>query len=79
MTIALGGVYEGNGVVKLERPVALEENARVRVILETVEEASGVQNDDPTGWKAADELIGFMKDGPKGSLGEEHDEHLYRK
>jgi len=79
MTIAVGGVYEGNGVVKLERPVALEENAKVRVILETEDEAPVVQDDDPTGWKTADELIGFIKDGPKGSLGEEHDEYIYRK
>jgi hypothetical protein len=35
--------------------------------------------DDPTGWKAADELIGFIKDGPKGRLREKHDEYLYRK
>ncbi len=79
MTIALRGVYEGNGVVKLERPVALEEKARVRVILETVEEAPGLHDEDPTGWKTADELIGFIKDGPKGSLGKRHDEHVYRK
>ena len=34
-------------------------------------------DDDPTGWKTADELIGFISDGPEGNIGEEHDRYLY--
>lgn len=78
MTIAVDAVYEGNGVLKLEKPVDLKENEKVRLIIETAGEAAG-GDDDPTGWKAADELIGFIKDGPKGPIGEEHDDHLYGK
>jgi predicted DNA-binding antitoxin AbrB/MazE fold protein len=81
MTIAVRAVYEGNGVLKLERPVALKDKAKVRVVIEAEAEsaAQATGDDDPTGWKTADELIGFMKDGPKGPIGEQHDEYLYRK
>jgi predicted DNA-binding antitoxin AbrB/MazE fold protein len=77
MTITVPGVYEGDGVVKLDQPVALKANTKVHVTIEA--EAPSPDDDDPTGWKMADELIGFMKDGPKGPIGAEHDEHLYRK
>ena len=77
MTITVPGVYEGDGVVKLDQPVALKAKTKVHVTLEA--EAPAVEDDDPTGWKMADELIGFMQDGPKGQIGAEHDEHLYRK
>lgn len=76
MTITAEGVYEGNGVLKLDQPVALKEKTKVHVTIDT-EPASAA--DDPTGWKTADELIGFMKDGPKGPIGEQHDEYLYRR
>ena len=39
MTIAVDAVYEGNGVLKLEQPVALKEHERVRVLIETGTEA----------------------------------------
>ena len=78
MTIAVDAVYEGNGVLKLDKPVELKENEKVRLVIETTGEAA-TGDDDPTGWKAADELIGFIKDGPKGPVGEEHDRHLYGK
>ncbi len=68
-----------NGWPPLERLVAFAENASVHMILETDEEARDVHDDDPTGLKPADELIGLIKDGPKESLGEEHEEYLYRK
>ena len=78
MTIAVDAVYEGNGVLKLDKPVDLKENEKVRLVIETAGEGAA-GGDDPTGWKAADELIGFIKDGPKGPIGEEHDSHLYGK
>lgn len=35
--------------------------------------------DDPTGWKAAEEFIGFVKNAPEGvPLAEEHDKYLRR-
>jgi predicted DNA-binding antitoxin AbrB/MazE fold protein len=77
MTITAEGVYEGNGVLKLDRPVALKEKTKVHMTIEA--EPPSAADDDPTGWKTADELIGFMKDGPKGPIGEQHDEYLYRK
>jgi hypothetical protein len=36
-------------------------------------------DDDPTGWKNADELIGFIKGGLKAPVGEEHDKHLFQR
>jgi predicted DNA-binding antitoxin AbrB/MazE fold protein len=79
MTIDVDAVYE-DGVLKPERPLALKEKAKVHVTIEAkAEEAPPAQDDDPTGWKTADELIGFIKDGPKGPIGEQHDEHIYRK
>jgi predicted DNA-binding antitoxin AbrB/MazE fold protein len=60
MTITVAAVYEGGGVLKLERPVDLKENAKVNVIIET-EPATLAASDDPTGWKAIDALRGIVK------------------
>ncbi len=76
MTTAIDAVYE-NGVFKPEQPVPLKDKTKVHLVIETASAPS--EDDDPTGWKTADELIGFIKDGPKGPIGEEHDKHLYRK
>ena len=73
MTITMSAVYE-NGILKLDEPLNLQEKAKVRV---TIEESAITATDDPTGWKTADELIGFIKDGPKGPIGRDHDKHLY--
>jgi predicted DNA-binding antitoxin AbrB/MazE fold protein len=67
MTIDVDAVYE-DGVLKPERPLALKEKAKVRLIIEPVGETAA-RDDDPTGWKAADELIGFIQEGPKGPIG----------
>lgn len=32
--------------------------------------------DDPTGWKAAEDLIGFIDDAP-ADMAERHDQYLY--
>ena len=76
MTIAVDAVYEGNGVLKLERPVGLKEHERVRVVIETEAEVTPPAEDDPTGWKAIDALRGIVKDAP-ADVAENHDKYLY--
>ena len=80
MTITAEGVYEG-GVVKLEHPVALKDKTRVHVILEPEVEPA-IQDDDPTGWKAAERFIGMWKDAPvrsSTSRSEDHDRVIYKR
>ena len=39
----------------------------------------GQQEDDPTGWKAAERFIGFIKDAPEGEpIARDHDKHFYK-
>lgn len=74
MTVAVRAVYE-DGVLKLEKPLDLEEHAKVRVM---IEEETAAADDDPTGWKAARELIGCITEeliGDDVSLN--HDHYLY--
>ena len=69
MTIDVDAVYE-DGVLKPERPLALKERAKA-------EEAPA--DEDPTGWKAIDRLIGCIEDTPPGeAIGRDHDKHLYK-
>jgi predicted DNA-binding antitoxin AbrB/MazE fold protein len=79
MTIDVDAVYEG-GVLKPERPLALKDKAKVHVTIEAKAEEipAAKHDDDPTGWKAADELIGFIKDAPP-DMAEKHDEYLYKR
>jgi predicted DNA-binding antitoxin AbrB/MazE fold protein len=83
MTITVAAVYEGDGVLKLERPVDLKEKARVHVIIEAdAEEAMTGADDDPTGWKAARQFIGMWRDAParsSTSLSEDHDRVVYKR
>ncbi len=76
MTTAVDAIHEG-GVFKPESPVDLEDKTKVHLLIQqtTSTRAEG----DPTGWKTADELIGFIKGGPKGPIGREHDEQIYGK
>ena len=76
MTTTVDATYEG-GVFKPERPVDIKDKTKVHLVIEPL--ASTRVEDDPTGWKTADELIGFIKDGPKGPIGREHDEQIYGK
>ena len=76
MTTVVDAIYEG-GVFKPESPVDLKDKTKVHLVIE--ETTSTPAKDDPTGWKTADELIGFIRDGPKGPIGREHDEQFYRK
>jgi predicted DNA-binding antitoxin AbrB/MazE fold protein len=79
MTITVPGVYEGDGVLKLEKPVDLKEHTRVNVTIETATEAPA-SDDDPTGWKTARELIGSITEElavPDASVN--HDRYIYRR
>ncbi|HVO11469.1 MAG TPA: antitoxin family protein [Vicinamibacteria bacterium] len=75
MTITVAAVYEGDGILKLERPVDLKENVKVNVIIEA-EPAALAESDDPTGWKAIDALRGIVKGAPVDTA-EQHDKYLY--
>jgi len=78
VTITVPAVYEGDGVLKLERPVDLKENAKVNVTIEAAPEAL-TEGQDPTGWKTADRFVGMWKGGTPGeALGAEHDTHLHK-
>ena len=79
MTITVAAVYEGGGVLKLERPIDLKENAKVNVIIEAEAEAPA-EDDDPTGWKAARQLIGSITEELAVSdASVNHDRYIYRR
>ena len=65
-------VYQ-NGVFKPKEPVNLEEHTEVEVL---IPERSSPAADDPTGWKAAESLIGFIDDAP-ADMAENHDHYLH--
>ncbi len=80
MAIGVDAVYE-DGVLKLEHPVDLEDRTKVHVVIEAAAGPSAVDDDDPTGWKAARRFIGMWKAAPgrgESSLSEDHDEVLYK-
>jgi hypothetical protein len=72
MTTAVKAIYE-NGVFKPKEPVQLEERTEVEVLIPA---RSTADDDDPTGWKAARALIGFIEDAPC-DMAENHDKYLY--
>ena len=65
-------IYE-DGVFEPKEPVDLEEKAEVEVILPT---GPSLAEDDPTGWKAIDRLIGSVSSGIS-DISEKHDDYLY--
>lgn len=67
-------VYE-DGVFKPERPVDLAEKTKVHLVIETASPPAE-DDDDPTGWKTAMELIGCVDDGPEDGA-ENHDRYIY--
>lgn len=73
MTTRVAAIYE-NGVFKPQEPVALEEKARVRLVIEPATESAA---SEPADWEAIDRLIGFIKDGPEEPIGRDHDEVVY--
>ena len=66
MTITLEATYE-NGLLRPKQPLALPEEAAVRLTIQPVEE-----DIDPL-----DAAIGICTEGPDISLAERHDEILY--
>ena len=64
-------VYE-NGVFKPREPIHLEEHTEVEVMIPATTPSDA---HDPTGWKAAEALIGFVEDAPP-DMAEHHDEYL---
>ncbi len=79
MTITVSGVYEGDGVLKLDKPVDLKEHTKVNVTIETRKEEPA-QDDDPTGWKTARELIGSITEELAVSdASVNHDRYIYRR
>jgi predicted DNA-binding antitoxin AbrB/MazE fold protein len=72
MTTTVKAIYE-DGVLKPRSPLELEEHTEVRVL---VMKPLAHDPDDPTGWKAIDELIGCLKSG-RGDVAENHDSYLY--
>jgi hypothetical protein len=65
-------IYE-NGVFKPTVPVHLDEHTEVQVLVPAEPRADA---DDPTGWKAAEALIGLIEDAPV-DMAERHDHYLY--
>ena len=75
MTKTIEAVYE-KGVFKPKEPVDLEEKSEVRIIIESTPKVYS-EEEDPTGWKTARSLIGFIKNAPKGvPIARDHDEYL---
>ena len=70
--MTIRAIYE-NGVFKPQQPVKLDEHTEVEVFIPA---PSSPDTDDPTGWKAAEALIGFIEDAPE-DMAEEHDHYLY--
>ncbi len=72
MTTAVKAIYE-DGVFKPKEPLQLEERTEVEVLIPS---PARPDDDDPTGWKAAEELIGFIRNAPP-DMAENHDQYLY--
>jgi predicted DNA-binding antitoxin AbrB/MazE fold protein len=70
--VAVKAIYE-DGVFKPKEPVDLQEKTEVEVLIPTPAPAN---DDDPTGWKTALELIGCIDEGPEDGA-ENHDRYLY--
>jgi predicted DNA-binding antitoxin AbrB/MazE fold protein len=72
MTTTVKAIYE-DGVFKPKEPVSLDEHTEVEV---TIPRRPQRDPDDPTGWKAIDELVGCLKSG-RSDIAENHDKYLY--
>lgn len=78
MTIDVDGVVE-NGVIKPARPLGLKEKTKVHVTIHVQEEGAPARDDDPTGWKTAEKLIGCItEDLVADDVAENHDRYIYR-
>ena len=63
MSSTVDAVYE-DGVFKPEQPVSLKDETRVHLVIENASPAA--VDDDPTGGKTAESVVGFIKDAPAG-------------
>jgi predicted DNA-binding antitoxin AbrB/MazE fold protein len=76
MTTAVKAVYE-DGVFKPKEPVQLKEKTEVDVLIPV---ESRPDDDDPTGWKTARELIGCITEELVGeNVAGQHDRYIYRR
>jgi predicted DNA-binding antitoxin AbrB/MazE fold protein len=76
MSTTVKAVYE-DGVFKPKEPVSLQEHAEVEVLIPNPAPSPVATDDnDTTGWKAIDELIGSVRSGLT-DVAERHDEYLY--
>jgi predicted DNA-binding antitoxin AbrB/MazE fold protein len=76
MTTAVKAVYE-DGVFKPKEAVNLKEKTEVEVLIPA---ESRPDDDDPTGWKTAGELIGCITEElVDENVAENHDRHIYRR
>lgn len=77
MAIDVDAVYE-DGVLKPERPLALQERAKVHITIEKKLDDAQEPEDAgvATSWNAIDELRGIVKDAP-ADMAENHDQYLY--
>lgn len=76
MATAIKAVYE-DGVFKPTEPVALEEHTEVEV---RVPAEAAAEDDDPTGWKTARELIGCIQEElVADDVAVNPDRHVYRR
>ena len=57
-------------------PPAKRARAEAYVEFLSQEDPAEVAEDDPTGWKALDKIVGFIKDAPP-DMAERHDFYLY--
>jgi AF2212-like protein len=76
MTTAVKAIYE-DGVFKPKEPVNLKERTEVEVLLPA---QPTPDDDDPTGWKTARELIGCITEelvAPDVAVN--HDRYIYRR
>jgi hypothetical protein len=72
MTTAVKAIYE-HGVFRPVTPVRLKEATEVEVLVPT---DAAEDDDDPTGWKAIDALIGIGQ-AVAPDVSEKHDDYLY--
>ena len=76
MTTAVKAVYE-DGVFKPKEPVQLKEKTEVEVLIPA---ESRPDDDDPTGWKTARELIGCITEElVDENIAKHHDRYIYRR
>lgn len=79
MTIDVDAVYE-NGVLKPDRPLQLEEKAKVHVIIQVKGKTASSTEDDPTGWNAAEKLMGCITEElVADDIVANHDRYIYRR